>query len=74
MSCSKITFLHYPFKITSAAFSLTIIIGAWINTPGILGKTLASTTLKFCTPRTLNCESNTALGSLSAPIGAEHEA
>jgi hypothetical protein len=55
-------------KITSLAFSLTINVGITGKAPGVLGNTLASTTLKLLTPLTRNSESKTAIGSPSAPI------
>lgn len=56
-------------RMSSAAFSPTMYVDTAVNVPGILGYTLASTTLNPLTPLTLNLESNTAIGSPSLPIG-----
>ncbi len=45
-----------------------------MNSPGILGKTEASTTLKFSVPWTLKFPETTDLGSDSWPIEFEQDA
>jgi hypothetical protein len=55
-------------KIVSDAFILIMNTGITGKPPGTLGKALTSTTLRPVVPLTLNFESSTAIGSLSAPI------
>jgi hypothetical protein len=55
-------------RISSVAFSASINVEMTGKAPGTAGNADPSTTLNRRTPRTLNCPSRTACGSLSAPI------
>src|SRR5579875_1622693 len=48
----------------SAAFSPTMIVGALMLPPGMVGKTEASATRRAATPRTLSSASTTAISSV----------